>query len=140
MCSCNHITHAKEHRMGNPIVNNASPLSPKHLEDYQQREKTAEEELALTKKQDELVDQFIAQFKETAEQKEEIQNRDSAKEAIHTERHEKLMAIMEETNKINKDIIQKLMKALADKKVTGGAAISATPPPTAQTATQNATT
>lgn len=82
--------------------------------DYEARKSSAEKALETAKKQRDLVGQV-------AERLEQAEGRLEAKSTAHVQNQEKLMAILEETNKLQDETIGILLKALGEKQ-------TATPP------------
>lgn len=80
-------------------------LPLERIADYEARMKAAQDDLQKTRSTKDLVGQIVKDFAET-------KGRESAKDEIHNTKHKELMAILEETNRINEEIIAILLAAL----------------------------
>jgi len=92
-------------------MNTEIPLPPERMADYQKRMEAAQEDLKLTRRQEELTDEVLPQLQQLG-QLDQLKKQEAAKDAAHDKYQDALMAILEETNATNKRIIQKLLVAL----------------------------
>ncbi|HLD70871.1 MAG TPA: hypothetical protein VI937_03235 [Negativicutes bacterium] len=99
---------------------------PRHAEQSGEVEK----DLAETMEAERMAEQAEQAVEAMRQEKEELQQREAAKDAMSMEHHEKMMAILKETNEINKRIIQRLLAIIA--KLQGKAPAAVATPPASQ--------